>query len=87
MRYFTKDWYNKMQHASFHLGLKVNKKAEKHDEDFYQKVYNKEKKKHIKEMSDFTDYRKFKKIFLESIDEYKDLKEEDIEREFRRFII
>lgn len=83
MRYLTKEWYNRMQYTSIYLGLKVNNKAEKLSEDFYQEVYAKAKKRHIKDLYDFTDYNKFKKIFLESIDDYNDLKEEDIEQEFR----
>lgn len=83
MRYLTKEWYNKMQYTSIYLGLKVNNRAEELSEDFYQKAYAKTKKRHIKELTDFTDYNKFKKIYLESIDDHEGLKEEDIEQEFR----
>ena len=84
IKYLTKDWYNRMQHTDFHLLLKVNKKAEQFSEEFYQNVYTREKNKYIKEQSDFADYKKFKKIFLESIDDVKNIKEEEIQKEFER---
>lgn len=85
MKYLTKDWYRKMQHTSFHLLLKVDNKAEKFSEDFYQDVYNKVKNKYIKEQSDFVNYKKFKKIFLECIDDVKNVKEVEIQKEFEKY--
>jgi len=82
MKYFTKEWYKKMQHTCLYAGLKVNNKAEEFSEDFYLELYTKAKKRYIKDLSIFTDYKKFKKNFLENIDEHKELKEEDIKQEF-----
>lgn len=41
MRYCTKEIYETMQKTSFHLLLKVSKKAENFDEDLYRKLYAK----------------------------------------------
>lgn len=83
MRYLTKEWYTKMQYTGLHLGLKVNKNAEEFSEKFYEELYNKTKDKYIKDLSEFTDYEKFKKMFLESMDDSSSLKEEDIKTEFK----
>lgn len=84
MRYLTKQWYNKMQYAGLYIGLKVNKKAEEFSNEFYQQEYIKAKNKYIKYVADFIDYTKFKKIFLEYIDNQDNIKEEDIELEFKK---
>lgn len=82
MKYFTKEWYKKMQHTCLYTGLKVNNKAEENSEDFYRELYIETKKRYVKDLSIFTDYKKFKKNYLENIEDYKELKEEDIRQEF-----
>ncbi len=39
MRYMTKEWYETLQKTSFHLNLKVSKKAGTYSEDYFKKLY------------------------------------------------
>lgn len=62
MKYFTKDWYNKMLCTSLYFGLKIDKRAEVFSEVFYQKLSKKEKKDFIKIHSFVMSYDKYKSI-------------------------
>jgi len=84
MKYFTKEWYNKMQCTSLHLLLKVSKKAENFSEEFYKKLYDNAKKRYIKQNSYLLDYEKFKKVQFEILDDGEQLTEEEIQEEFKR---
>lgn len=44
MKYMTKEWYETMQKTSFHLLLKVSKKAEIFSEEYFKKLYKSEEK-------------------------------------------
>ncbi len=44
MQYMTKEWYETHQKTSFHLPLKVSKKAEVFSEDYFKKLYKSEEK-------------------------------------------
>lgn len=83
MKYLTKEWYAKMQRTDLYFGLQISKKAEEYSDNYYQTLYNKAQKRHIKDFSDFTSYKKIKKIFLENIDDNSNLTDKDIEREFK----
>ena len=48
MKYCTKEWYQTMQNTSFHLLLKVSKKAEVFSEEYYQKLYAKKETEHLR---------------------------------------
>lgn len=39
MRYMTKEWYETAQKTSYHLGLKVSKKAETYSECYFKELY------------------------------------------------
>ena len=48
MKYYTKEWYNLVQHCSHHYGLKVSHSAQNFSEEYYQKLYNKKLNKYLK---------------------------------------
>ena len=44
MRYMTKEWYETAQKTSYHLGLKVSKKAETYSECYFKELYKQKSK-------------------------------------------
>ncbi|MBE6886359.1 MAG: DUF4085 family protein [Ruminococcaceae bacterium] len=44
MKYMTKEWYETAQKTSFHLLLKVSKKAESFSEDYFKQLYKRKEK-------------------------------------------
>lgn len=64
MRYITKEIYELMQQTDFHILLRVNKRAETFDEEFYRKLYAKKLNEQL--MSDLEESElKFEDIFDE----------------------
>jgi len=60
----TKEWYETMQKTSFHLLLKVSKKAETFSEDYFKKLYKSEEKAWLQLHEDASKV-KFEDIFPE----------------------
>lgn len=52
MRYFTKEYQRDMGKTDLHLSIRVNRKAEKFDENFYRDLYEKELKSFLKEQKE-----------------------------------
>lgn len=48
MKYFTKEWYNKMQNTGYHYLLKIDERANEYSEPEFKKLYIKEKVKYEK---------------------------------------
>lgn len=73
MRYCTKEWFWTAQKTSLHLLLKVNKKAETFNEDFYRKLYAKKLAERIalyKGVSEVKAERIFPKWEFENKEDY-----------------
>jgi len=64
MKYMTKEWYETMQKTSFHLLLKVSKKAESFSAEYFKKLYAKEEAAWLKLQEDVSNV-KFEDIFPE----------------------
>ncbi|MHC1694943.1 MAG: DUF4085 family protein [Eubacteriales bacterium] len=62
MKYMTKEWYETMQKTSFHLLLKVSKKAEVLSEDYFKRLYKSEEKACLKLQEDVSNV-KFEDIY------------------------
>ena len=78
MRYLTKQWYNKMQCPSFHRSLLIDERANEFSENFYNEVYNKQKKEYLKEKDFITSYEKYKKYIIENEGEIADHSDETL---------
>lgn len=62
MKYMTKEWYETAQKTSFHLLLRVSKKAELFSEDYFKKLYKSEEKAWLKLQEDVSNV-KFEDIY------------------------
>lgn len=80
MRYFTKEWYGKMQNTNFHDCLKIDERADDFSDDFYKELYNDAKKTQLEFLEDVLDYNNFKNTLLK----FTDFTEEEIENKFKK---
>lgn len=62
--YMTKAWYKTMQNTSFHLLLRVSKKAKVFSEDYFKKLYKSEEKAWLRLQEDVSKV-KFEDIYLD----------------------
>lgn len=82
MKYFTKQWYNKMQSQDLYILLKIDERANEFSEKFYQEIYNNAKNEYVNELSCFLDFDKYKEIFSSAIGESTMLSEEELQEQF-----
>ncbi len=78
MKYCTKEWYEMTQRTGFHLLLKVNEKAEKFSEGFYNFVYAQREKEELEIAEEsskarFEDY--FDQLDFATLEEYNKARE------------
>lgn len=82
MKYFTKDWYNKMQRTGLHLILKIDERCSEYSDELYKELYDLEKNKFLSMMSFCLDYNVFCDV-LKTVDEnYDSLSEEEKKEKF-----
>jgi len=60
MKYMTKRWYETMQNTDYYLDLNISKKAEVFSEDYFRKLYKKERE-------DFDDEKSFNRYYKNQI--------------------
>ena len=85
MKYFTKDWYSKMQKTNMHLLLRVDQRCKKYSDELYLEFYNKEKDKYLKTMSFYEDFDEFCKLMSNVDKTFNELEEIDKKRKFLEF--
>jgi hypothetical protein len=71
MKYMTKEWYETMQKAGYHLPLKVSKCAEVFSSYYFKKLYKSEEKAWLRLQKDFFEYAKGSPLEQEEIEEVK----------------
>lgn len=82
MKYFTKEWYHKMQRTGLHLILKIDERCSEYSDELYKELYDLEKNKFLKMMSFCLDYNVFCDV-LKTVDEnYENLSEEEKKAKF-----
>lgn len=82
MKYFTKEWYNKMQRTGMHMLLRIDERCSKYSDELFAELYNKERDRYLKIMSFCEDFNEFTNLMI-SID--KNFSNLDIEVQKRRF--
>lgn len=85
MKYFTKDWYSKMQKTNMHLLLRVDERCKKYSDELYLEFYNKEKDKYLKTMSFYEDFDEFCRLMKNVDNTFNELEEIDKKRRFLEF--
>ena len=82
MKYFTKEWYNKMQCTGMHMLLRIDERCSKYSDELFAEFYNKEREKYLKIMSFCEDFNEFTNLMI-SVD--KNFSNLDIAVQKRRF--
>lgn len=82
MKYFTKEWYNRMQSTGMHMLLRIDERCSKYSDELFAEFYNKERNQYLKIMSFCEDFNEFSNLMI-SID--KNFSNLDIEVQKRRF--
>ena len=85
MKYFTKDWYSRMQKTNLHILLRVDERCRNYNDELYLEFYNKEKDKYLKTMSFYEDFEEFCKLMKNVDPTFNELEEIDKKRKFLEF--
>lgn len=83
MKYFTKDWYHKMQKTSMYVLLKIDERCNDYSEELYNLLYEEEKNKYVSLMSFWEDFDAFCNLMNSTDDTFKDLDEESKRKKFQ----
>ena len=85
MKYFTKDWYNRMQSTGMHMLIRIDERCNEFSEKLFSELYTKEKEQYLKIMSFCDDFNEFCKIMKNVDDNFINLDEEEKNARFLEF--
>lgn len=82
MKYFTKEWHNKMQCTGMHILLRIDERCGKYSDELFTEIYNKERNQYLKIMSFCEDFNEFSNLMV-SVD--KNFSSLDLAEQQKRF--
>ena len=85
MKYFTKEWYNRMQSTGMHMLLRKDERCSALSVELFSELYDKEREQYLKIMAFCEDFNEFSNLMNGIDGAYKDLSESEQRLRFDEF--